>query len=150
MRSPLRHRLIHEESGYTLIELLTVLIVLGILLAIAVPSYLGLKDRTNKAAAKANLRNDVPAVIQYASDNSPNSTNDPDADPTDSGYTGLTENLLQLHYDPTLDTSKVYATPFGAGYCLYTWVDAWTASQAGPSGPINVTPSSSFNPATCS
>src|SRR6185312_12730867 len=99
---------------------------------------------------KADLRNVVPAVIQYGADNSPNSRDDPDGNPTDAGYDGLTQNILQSQYDPTLDTAKIYATGSGNTYCVYTWVDAWTASQAGPGQPINVTPNGSFNPTTCS
>ena len=45
-----------EASGFTLIKLLIVLVIIGILLGIAGPSYLGFKDRANKAAAQANVR----------------------------------------------------------------------------------------------
>ena len=65
----LQKRLAKEESGFTLIELLIVLVIIGILLAIAVPSYLGFKDRAYKSAAQANVRSAVPAVEAYYADN---------------------------------------------------------------------------------
>jgi type IV pilus assembly protein PilA len=61
---------IESEKGFTLIEMLIVIIILGILLAIAVPAYLKFRDRANEGAAQANIRAMIPAVEAYNADNS--------------------------------------------------------------------------------
>lgn len=42
-----------DERGFTLIEVMVVVVVIGILVAIAIPTFLGAKDRANMASAKS-------------------------------------------------------------------------------------------------
>ena len=45
-----------NEKGFTLIELMVVLVILGLLVGIVVPKVIGLRDEALRGTAKANLR----------------------------------------------------------------------------------------------
>jgi type IV pilus assembly protein PilA len=107
----------NAEQAFTLIELLVVIIIIGILLAIAVPSYLGFRDRAADNAVKTNLRAALPSAEAYYADNG--------------AYTGMdAADLVAIDssVSPTLTVASVTAST----YCLTDTVSGKTWSVAGP------------------
>ena len=114
------------ETGFALVELVVVMIILGILAAIAVPSYLSFRDRENASAARADLRKLAPSIKRYFSDNGT--------------YAGMTPTALQRAYDQSIKTRLYSLTSLSAtSYCAKATVNGVTAYLSGPSGHVTTT-----------
>jgi type IV pilus assembly protein PilA len=68
MLATLRKRIDREDEGFTLIELMVVVLIIAILLAIAIPTFLGAQDRARDRSAQSNLRNGITAAKTIATD----------------------------------------------------------------------------------
>jgi type IV pilus assembly protein PilA len=58
-----------DEEGFTLIELMVVVLIIAILIAIAIPTFLGARQRAQDRAAQSSVRNAVTAGKTIFTDN---------------------------------------------------------------------------------
>lgn len=70
MLSSLRKRIDNDEDGFTLIELMVVVLIIAILIAIAIPTFLGAQNRAKDRSAQSDVRNGITNVRSIATDNS--------------------------------------------------------------------------------
>jgi type II secretory pathway pseudopilin PulG len=89
-----------------MIELLMVILILGILTVISVPSYLNFRVKAQAAAAQANVRSAIPAAESYYQGTGSNS------------YTGLTGATLRTEAPGIASTVKALSLNSGKGYCI--------------------------------
>ena len=87
------------EAGFTLVELLVVMLILGILAAIAIPSFFNQTQKANDASAKSAAKTAQTAMETYRTDNS-------------GSYVGATPAALNT-IEPTLAVANLTITDSG-------------------------------------
>ena len=116
-----------KDEGFTLIELMIVIAIIGILAAIAIPQFSAYRTRSYNSASKADLRNAATAQEAYQVDEQTYKA-DPQTNLTGSTYgLYLSENVTM---DGTADGTAYSMTAYHSkGDATYT--------LAGPGGTIN-------------
>lgn len=107
-----------NKKGFTLIELMIVVVIIGILAAIAIPRFTSIKDEANKSSCRANMHQIATAENMYYAVANTYTANSGDLD----DYIGggnvwtcpRTNNTAYGFTAPTSDTFNV-PCPFGAG-----------------------------------
>ena len=92
---------VRDERGFTLIELMVVVLIIGILVAIGLPTFLGARTRAWDVAAHSDIRNAFAAERAYYSDNVTYTT-----DPAT--MTAIEAAITYLPGDTPLVTDVVY------------------------------------------
>ena len=56
---------LRAEAGFTLIEMMVVVLVIGLMIAIALPTFLGARKRAQDRAIQTNMRSGLAAALAY-------------------------------------------------------------------------------------
>lgn len=89
------------HKGFTLVEIMIVVLIIGILLAIAVPNFIRARETSRAKACVANLKQIESAKEQWAMDNKQTNTATP-------GATDLYGSTLYIKTTPTCPSNGVY------------------------------------------
>jgi type IV pilus assembly protein PilA len=118
-----------EEQGFTLIELMVVVLIIAILIAIAIPTFLGARTRANDRAAQSSLRNALTAAKTSFTDTSDYSAATPGLCTAVAPAGGLCRIEPSLSYVTTASTGfKVVSTITPAAGATTWWAEVKSKS----------------------
>jgi type IV pilus assembly protein PilA len=114
-----------SESGFTLLELMMVVLIIAILIAVLMPTFLGARDRANDRATQSSIRNALTAAKAVYVDNQDYTQ----ATPARLNAEGVPVQFVAANVDPTSQNmisvnngSKTYLVLAGkskTGTCFY-------------------------------
>ncbi len=133
-------RLKHDEEGFTLVELMVVVLIIAILIAIAIPTFLGARVRAQDRAVQSDLRNSLSAAkVIYADTNADYNFGVPELDRVHAGiaYVGglaPTPDEVGFVILPNADGIADQAVLFVAQSKSGTWFCLWDEGSGTAAG----------------
>jgi type IV pilus assembly protein PilA len=115
---------VRDEHGFTLIELMTVILIIAVLVLLALPTFLGARIRAWDRAAQSDIRNAYAAETAYYTDNLTYTTNPATMTAIEAaitylaGDTPLVTDVVYLDWDPIPNTVHLSARS-ESGTCWY-------------------------------
>lgn len=113
-----------EEEGFTLIELMSVILIIGVLILLALPTFLGARQRASDRATQADIRNAFAAERAYYTDTLTYTTNPAAMTAIEAaityvnGDTPLATHVAYLHHHAVTNTLFISAMS-PSGTCWY-------------------------------